>query len=157
MQGITTMLEDFFYLILCIVLYQYRIWYQALAWYLLNNAILNAGCTFIPGGSSNLAALHLIIHSTLNGPTYQGQSFPGLSFSFRCFIDSSMLSFGIRLDFHYNLSAHCLSTYAYFVSCSWTSVYNFHKLNWQSSIAGIYTGCTARSIGRHYLCPCTIS
>ena len=65
-----TMLEYFFYLVFCIVIYQYWVWQEMLAMVSFNNATLNTGCTFIPGGSSNLAALHPIICSTLNGPTY---------------------------------------------------------------------------------------
>ena len=68
-------------------------------WYLLSNAMLNIGCTFIPGGSSNMAALHPIICSTLNGPIYLGKTFTGLSYSFRCFIDNSMLSPGPKMFF----------------------------------------------------------
>ena len=68
-------------------------------WYLFSNAMLNMGCTLIPGGNSNLAALHPTICNTLNGPTYWGHSFPGLSFSFKCFVDNSTLSPELMFDF----------------------------------------------------------
>ena len=98
-------------------------------WYLFSNATLNTGCTFIPCGSSSLAALHPTICNTLNGPTYWGQSFPGLSFNFRCFVDSSTLSSGPMSVFLWTLSACCLFASAYFVSCPWTSVHILHKLD----------------------------
>ena len=69
------MLKDLFHLIFCIVIYQYQIWQETLSMVLLHQllgmlnlegqpftiATLNIGCTFITSGSSNLAALHLII------------------------------------------------------------------------------------------------
>ena len=76
-----------------------------------------------------LAALCPIICSTLNGPMYWGLSFPGLSFSFRCFMNNSMLSPGPMLDFLCTLLAQCLLVSAYFVSHSWTLVYIFYKPN----------------------------
>ena len=121
-----------------------RLW----QWYLLSNATLNTGCTFIPGGSSNLAALRPIIYSTLNGPTYYRQSSMGLSFSFRCFMDSSTLSPGLMLDFLCTVSARCLLASAYFVNHLWVSVYILCKMDRYSSMAGVYTGYTAISIGR---------
>ena len=102
-------------------------------WYLFNNAMFNMGCTFIASGSSNLAVLHLIICSTLNGPTYHGQSFPGLSFGFRRFVDNknnnSTLPHGSTLDFLLTLLACCLMTPFYFVSCLWTSVHYLYNIN----------------------------
>ena len=96
--------------------------------YLVNNARLNTGCTFIPGGSSSLAALHPTIYGALNGPMYWGRSFPGLSFSLRCFINKSTLSSVPLSDILHTLSTRCLSASAYLVSHSWILVSNFCKL-----------------------------
>ena len=129
-MGMHIMLEYLFCLVLCIVFYQYQIWYYVLVMVsLFSNTILNTGCTFITDGSSNLAALYLIICSTLNGSMYYIQSFPGLSFSFRCFVDNRTFSLDPMLDSPHTLWAHYLSTSAYFMSSSCISVYNFYKLD----------------------------
>ena len=60
---------------------------------------------------------------------YTRSKLPWFIFSFRCFLDNSMLSLGPMSDFLPTLSAHCLSDSAYFISCSWTLVYNFCKLD----------------------------
>ena len=126
-------------------------------WYFFSNATLNTGSTFIPSGNSNLAALRLTIFSTFKGPTYCSRNLPGLSFSFRCFVDNSTSSPGLMSDFLRTLSARFLLFSACFVSRSWTSVHSLRRLARKSSTAGIYTGRTARSIGRRNLRPCTIS
>ena len=128
-MGIPTMLDDLFHLIFCTIITIVGFGRRHYPWYLFSNATLNTKCTFITGGSSNLAALCPIICSTLNSPMYYGQSFPGLAFSFKCFIDNSILSPGPISDFFLTLSARCLSTFACFVSSSWTSIHNLYNFN----------------------------
>ena len=113
---------------------------------LLQSAMLNTRCTFTASGSSNLAALYLIICTTLNYPIYYGQSLPSLAFSFRCFVDNSTLAPGPILDYLLTLLAHCLVDSTYFICHSWTSVHSLCNSNELSSMAGVYTGCIAISI-----------
>ena len=150
------MLEDFFYLISCIILYQFQIWYQVLAMVSFQQCYIEYRMYFIPSSSSNLSVLYLIIHSTLNGPTQQVQSFSGLFFSFRCFLDNKTLSPGPKLNFLCTLLAHFLLVSAYFVSYLRIFIYNFRKLDRQSSMVGVYTIHTTISIGRCNLQPCMI-
>ena len=100
-------------------------------------------------------------------PIYWVQSFPGLSFSFRCFVDNSILSPGPMLDFLHTLSAHCLSASAYFVSHSWISVYNLcisltDNLLWQAFalvipqylLANVIYDCVLSLVGILPICNC---
>ena len=110
------MLEYLFYFVLCIASTNIRFGKRHWLWYLFSNATLNMGCTFIPGGNSNLAALRPTICNTLNGPMYWGCSLPCLSFSFKCFVDNRMLSPRLMLDYLRILSACCLLASTYFIS-----------------------------------------
>ena len=69
------------------------------------------------GGNCSLVELCPIIFSILNSPMYCGQSFPCRSFSFKCFIDNSILSLGLISNNCLTVLACCLSASSYFVSC----------------------------------------
>ena len=143
------MLENLFYLILCIVIYQYQVWLEALVMVCFSNAMLNTGYNLIPGHSSNWAALCLITLSTLNSPMYQGQSFPSFDCSFRCFMDNSTLSPGLISHSLLTLLSCCLSSSAYYIGHQWTSVHSLHNFDKQSSTTGIYSVHTTISISLH--------
>ena len=123
MTGMTTMLDNPVHLIFCIIIYQYWIGRRHYPWYLFNNAKLRMGCTFIANGNCSLAALCPIICSTLNGPTYYDQSFPGLAFRFRCIMNNSTFSPDPMLYFLLALSTCSLSASANLISHLWISVH----------------------------------
>ena len=82
---------------------------------------------------------------------YYGTIFPGLPFSFRCFVDNSTLFPGPILDYLLTLLAYCLLASAYFISHQWISIHSLCNSDKQSSTAGVYIGCTTISIGEYNL------